>query len=568
VAQSDILDPVLKISKVMSSLRAMTEPRGLSQQSVTRDDDRVSDRLTTVEQNRLKESATIIGKVLKIGAFKEGPEAARLQDLTPMQTQAIKSAPTAIKDKIQPPKSNLLGDLLSSLLGLLGLGALTSIIGKIKNWLLDKLTKFILTPMKQLFSWVGNKLWTTVKWVGEKLWSAMKYAGGKIWNSVKWVGSKIWNGVKWLGSKISNWAGKLADKIKNSEFFKGFMSKVQAAKDGLKSIWDDAINAVKGYIDDIAKYITSIKNAALTALEKIPGYNLAKKGVDIIGKGAAVVGGAVSKGAAVVGRGAAAIGGVAAEELGNIIKTGKQKIGSYVGGLFKSSAGKLGSFFKGIPIISGIIEGLFASYDIRNLKKDYELGKLSLDELRLKAGKRVAQGIGGVGGSVLGAAAGSVIGGPIGTLIGGIGGDILGRYLGDLLIEKVVSPNITKKLGAFVTDTGEMQDFLVKNGNVYKFNSRDEVLGMKTGGAIDNLMTNLTQNLAKDNSVIRDASVAQVNKLDELIYLMTELIKKPTQGSSNVNNFGNMANNSRSKSFNIRDQFASQTLIPITPQPI
>jgi hypothetical protein len=557
VAQSDILDPILNISKVMSSLRAMTEPKGISQatQSVTRDDDRPSDKLSSTEQSRLKESATIIGKVLKIGAFKEGPEAERLGDLTPSQAQAIKTAPAAVRDKIQPvKKDNFLGDLLSSLLGLLGLSGLSSVIGKIKNWLLDKFSKFIFTPMKKLFAWVGNKLWGAVKWVGEKLWGALRWAGGKIWS-----------GVKWLGTKISGWAGKLADRIKNSGFFKGFMNKVQTAKDGLKGVWDDAINAVKGYIDDIAKYITSIKSAALAALEKIPGYNLVKKGVSMVSSGAAAV---VNKGVSMVSSGAAAVGGAAVEKLDNIINTGKQKIGSFVGGLFKSSAGKLGSFFKSIPILAPIIEGFFTNYDIKNLKKDYESGKINLNELRLKAGKRVVQGITGVGGAVLGAAAGTAIGGPIGTLVGGVGGDILGRYLGDLLVQKVISPNITKKLGAFVTGTGEMQDFLVKNGSVYKFNTRDEVLGMKTGGAIDNLVNGLTQGLAKDNSIIRDASIAQVNKLDELIYLMTEYLKRSTQTSSSPFKMSNDMGNIPTKSFNIREQFANQTLIPTTLQPI
>jgi len=562
VAQSDVLDPLLNISKVMSSLRAMAEPRGISQssQSVTRDDDRPSDKLSSAEQNRLKESATIIGKVLKIGAFKEGPEAQRLGDLTPSQAQAIKTAPAAVRDKLQPAKKdNFLGDLLSSLLGLLGLASLSSVIGKIKNWLLDKLSKFIIAPMKKLFSWVGKQLWRAVKWMGEKLWGALKWAGGKIWS-----------GVKWLGTKISGWAGKLADRIKNSGFFKGFMSKVQSAKDGLKVIWDDAINAVKGYIDDIAKYITRIKNAALTALEKIPGYNLVKKGVGMVGTGAAAVGRAIGRGAEAVGKGAAAIGGVAVEELGNIIKAGKQKIGSYVGGLLEGSAGKLGSFFKVIPVLSSVIETIMGSFEVANLKKDYEAGKISLDELRFKAGKRVAQGITAVGGGALGMAAGTVIGGPIGSLVGGVGGDILGRYLGDLLIEKVISPNITKKLGAFITNTGdgEMQDFLVKNGSVYKFNTRDEVLGMKTGGAIDNLVNGLTQGLAKDNSIIRDASIAQVNKLDELIYLMTEYLKRSSQPSPSSFKMSGDIGNLPTKSFNIREQFANQTLIPTTLQPI
>lgn len=535
----------------MSSLRAMTEQRGVLQptQSVTRDNERISDRLSTAEQNRLRESVTIIGKVLKIGAFEEGPEAARLRDLTPTQAQAIKTAPSAIKDKMQPAKKDsMLGDLLSSLLGLLGLGNISSIAGKIKNWLVDRFNKFIFTPMKNLFKWVEQKLWGAVKWLGSKLWEA-----------VKWAGNKIWKGVKWLGSKISEWASKLANKIKNSGFYKGFMSKVRSAKDGLKGIWDDAINAVKGYIDDIAKYVTRMKGAALSALEKVPGYGLIKRGAQVVGE-------AVGRGTAVVGKGAQSLGRATTKKIGAIIDAGKNKISSYIESLFKSSSGKLGSFFKGIPILSTIIEGLFTAYDISNLKKDYEAGKISLNDLRFKAGKRVVQGIAGVGGAALGASAGTLIGGPIGTLVGGVGGDLLGRYLGDLLIEKVVSPNITKKLGAFVTNTGEMQDFLVKNGSVYKFNSKDEVLGMKTGGAIDNLMTNLTQGLAKDNSIIRDASIAQVNKLDELIYLMTEFLKNPSQTSMLPFAFNVETGKVPNKTFNFRDQISNQTLIPTNLQ--
>lgn len=544
----------------MSSLRAMTEPRGISQptQSVTRDDERVSDKLSTAEQNRLRESATIIGRVLKIGAFKEGPEAARLQDLTPTQAQAIKTAPSAIRDKIQPAKKDsMVGDLLSSLLGLLGLGGIAGVVSKIKNWLVAQISKFIFAPMKSLFTWVGQKLWGAVKWLGNKLWGA-----------VKWAGNKIWKGVKWLGVKIYNWAGSLADKIKNSSFFKGFLEKVQSAKDSLKGVWDDAINAVKSYIDDIVKYVTRIKTAALSALEKIPGYGLLKKGAQVVGEGASTVGRAVGRGAAAVGRGVASLGGVATKEIEAIINAGKNKISSYIGSLFKTGSGGLGTFFKGIPIISSIIEGLFASYDIVSLKKDYETGKISLDELRFKAGKRVAKGIAGVGGAALGASAGALIGGPIGSLVGGVGGDLLGRYLGDLLIEKVVSPNITKKLGAFITNTGELQDFLVKNGSVYKFNSRDEVLGMKTGGAIDNLVNGLTQGLAKDNSIIRDASIAQVNKLDELVYLMTEYLKKPSQTSMMPFMANTETGKMPTKTFNFRDQISNQTLIPTNLQPI
>jgi len=121
--QSNILDPLLNLSKVMSSLRAMTEPKGVYEvsKSITRDsDNREKDRLTSGEQNRLKESATIIGKVLKIGAFREGPEATRLGDFT-ANAEKLKTVPTAIRDKVKVTKPGVSYALVALML-LLGLG--------------------------------------------------------------------------------------------------------------------------------------------------------------------------------------------------------------------------------------------------------------------------------------------------------------------------------------------------------------------------------------------------------------------------------------------------------------
>ena len=542
-----------------------------------KEEEEVDPNLNNPERSRLKEIVKIFGEELKIGKY-DKPEAARLRDLTPTQAQQIKATPPAIKDKVQSPtpKKSFLDDLIAGLLGLLGLGSIGAAIIKIKNWLLKQLSRFVIAPIAKLFTWVGKKLWWAVKSIGRKLVGFVKWVSQKIWSGMKLVGTKIWKGIKLLGSKILSWGSKLVDKIKNSKFYTGFMSKLQSAKEGLKGIWDDVINGVKGYIDDIARYVTQIKDAILSALKKVPGYNVAKKGIEMVGRGVAATGGAVGRvatatGGAIgraatatggaIGRVVVATGGALVPGLGATISAGKREISSFIGSIFKQGSSKIGTFLKGLPYISGIIETLFTAYDIKNLKKDYKEGKITLDELRLKAGTRVAKGVTGVGGAALGTIAGAVIGGPIGAFVGGIGGDILGRYLGDLLVKNVISPDITKKLGAFVTRTGEMQDFMVKGNNVYKFNTKDEFIGLKSGGAIDNVFKDLTEGISKDNSTIKDASIAQVNRLDQLIELMGSFLQKSgSQGGGNIN-ISNGNNYTPSTTFNLREQFNAQTLL-------
>jgi hypothetical protein len=118
-----------------------------------------------------------------------------------------------------------------------------------------------------------------------------------------------------------------------------------------------------------------------------------------------------------------------------------------------------------------------------------------------------------------------------------------------------MSPNITRGVGSYVLGE-EMQDFLIKNNNVYPFSSKDEILGMKTGGAVDGLLRELTQSLTRDNSVIARASTEQVEKLSELIHLMRSYLAKigdqaappllfPNQPSSGVTGFSRAALNDR-----------------------
>lgn len=257
----------------------------------------------------------------------------------------------------------------------------------------------------------------------------------------------------------------------------------------------------------------------------------------------------------------------------NILK----KIGSTAKGL----AGITKWLLK-IPALASLIE--YADYKMFKSEQEklYDEKKITLDELHQRVGDKLVDSVGGAIGATLGSsigfsagtalgavAASTVVLAPIapfvpflGAIAGSAAGDYLGRYLADLVISK----ENAKTIGISVLEKDqvvgpELQDFLVRGNKVYKFSSQDDVLGMKTGGAIDSLMTGLTQNLAKDNSVIKEASVKQVDKLDELIFLMRELIKKPMGGTS-INTNNGPIQEIPSKPFNLREQFNPYTIIP------
>lgn len=529
----NILDSLSSLTSAMGSLKAMTEPKGISSsyKSITRDDDGLSPSLSYKEKNRLKESAIIIGNILKVGAFKEGPEAKRLGDLTPgANTQAI---PTAIRDKVQPVKEGG-GGLLSGLLGLLGLGSLGALYETAKKFLIEKFTKFVINPIKKV---------------------------------IKFAADRIWQGLKALGTRISKIVGGLVDRIKNSKFYKGLMSKVTAISASIKTLWDDALRGIKGFVDNLVKGITNLKEGALNLVKKIPGYNLIKKGIEKTAeatvRGATAVGGAAARGATAVG---GAVQGIADD----VIEGGRNKLKKGLIDFLGKSGRFVGGILKKAPIIGPLIEGLLAKSDIEGYKKEFGKGDITQEELQEKIGKRIITGLTGMAGAALVGALGTAVGGPVGAVVGAIGGDILGRYIGGILTS-VINPDITRKIGSFFENEKlpfrnkneggeEMQDFLSRNGRVYKFNTRDDVLGMKTGGAIDNLMSGITKGLAKDNSIIRDASIAQVNKLDELVYLMTELLKKPSDFAVAPVGLGGMRSPTFSKS-DSRSKYNNLTLI-------
>lgn len=613
MAEKDTIGSIEKITQVVSSLRAMTEPKGTSS-SVTRDDDRVSDKLSPTEQNRLKESATIIGRILKVGAFKEGPEAKRIGDLTPTAAPPpaqIKAIPTAVRDKVTPPKTETSWwDTLKKVAGAAGLAGLLWYLlpkdwkDKINKWWNDALSAFLGDENKKaLDKWWNDAISPLLgdektkgkisRW-WDDLWNSVFDKDGKtkdkflsIWDNIFNldegtelsfsqklaailgtviqgaidITSKTFNlsgaaGDVRMTQKLLQAPGKVAENIKKKIPGMGSDDKVKppsrgeaAAKNAkrIKEFSDGKITT--GVRKDGTRWFR--QNNKFISQSEVPKSFL--KNMDEPG--------VISK----VGRG---IKGV-------YEKISKAK-NAFTGFISKANGvRKVLTKIAKFPLLAPIFEAGSIYFDNKELEELYSAKKITADEYNKRVGKRVVEGVGGLVGSIVGSSLlgtlGSVV--PVvGNVAGVIIGAGLGDYVGRLLVDQLLSDKYAKSIGSYFTNVKEsaeeMQDFLVKGGNVYRFNTKDEVLGMKTGGAIDNLMTGLTQGLAKDNSVIRDASIAQVNKLDELIHLMTELLKKPTQSSNNITTTDNSYNRSYFKPFALREQFTNQTLIPTIPQPV
>ncbi|MEN6294370.1 MAG: hypothetical protein ABFD07_20440, partial [Methanobacterium sp.] len=343
----------------------------------------------------------------------------------------------------------------------------------------------------------------------------------------------------YVGGKISGLWGK----ITNSKAYKAFTG-----------IIDDSIGAIKGFFKSIADKIASVVKAATDGIKKlIPGGVKTKpstgtgakgaakkstgffgkiasgakslvgktasgitkvaKGAVAVGKGAVAVGKGVAKGAVAVGKGAVKMGLGAAK---NVVKKAASGIISGAGGMF-GVMGKLAA--KGatkIPVIGGLIEGLFTASDIKKIKERIAKGEITESQAQEEAGKRVISGITGVIGSSTGAALagtlGSIVpfaGTALGVILGGMAGDVAGRFLGGLISDYVLPKKFTKTIGAYVTKTtppkDEMQDFIIKDGRIHKFSNKDEVMGIKSGGAINEFL--------KSNANVEISELVRVNSI-------------------------------------------------------
>lgn len=432
-----------------------------------------------------------------------------------------------------------------------------SIIGKLMGWLgmgaLGKLLKpgeLIKTLFKKGLSKISNKL----KGVISSIWGGTKNLTSKILNNLGSTASKAWDGMKGIfgsikdktigmfekvGSKISGLWGT----ITNSSAYKTFSGVIDDAASALSKVFQGVKSKVGTLIskgsEQVAKIIpTPIKTIAAKAgsvtktVGKTVGGWLGRAGGAI--KGTAMKAGGVIKN----------VGKVAVDSAKNLVKStvknAVKESGGMIGMMGKLTAKGARGVAK-VPIIGPAIEAAFTAYDVAEMKKK----GLSDSELQQMAGKRVISGVtgmlGAASGSILAGALGSIVPGAgtaLGVIVGGMAGDAVGRFLGGLVTDYILPAKYTKTIGSFVTGTplpkDEMQDFIIKNGKVHKFSNKDDVMGMKTGGAIDEFLkggsgNNQTMQLIIDSNNIANQYLRAIAQNTAI--MVNKLSNKPSNVS-------------------------------------
>ena len=85
----------------------------------------------------------------------------------------------------------------------------------------------------------------------------------------------------------------------------------------------------------------------------------------------------------------------------------------------------------------------------------------------------------------------------------------------------------------------ELQDFIVKGNDVYSFNNKDEILGMKDGGAVKQLLSSNSQNNDKQ-LFIANKQVSILEQIRDGIMIMTNIRNSGNKTTNiNTNNAGN-----------------------------
>lgn len=170
-----------------------------------------------------------------------------------------------------------------------------------------------------------------------------------------------------------------------------------------------------------------------------------------------------------------------------------------------------------LPILSSIIEGIFAKGDIERMIST----ATDKNTLLQSIGKRSVQAVGSVGGGALGAALGSMIPIPfVGTALGYMAGDALGRFVAGKLADFVGA----KPIGEFVLNN------LFPNAKA-EANKMNPELGLATGGII-------TQ---PTRALVGEAGAEAVVPLNQMYAKFDEMIKAIKESRGDVLIDGNKA---------------------------
>jgi hypothetical protein len=210
---------------------------------------------------------------------------------------------------------------------------------------------------------------------------------------------------------------------------RSFRRGMNSAVGGITKKLTGALGKLKGGIDDVVSGLKS----KVGSITKTLTQKLAKSGIGTAAKKAGgffskVAGGVKAAGSKVAGVASKAVGGVKAAG-SKVAGAAKGVLGAPVTKFIKGSAGKIIKVLGRVPVLGGVIEGIFANSDIKALLANPEL---SASEKQKAVGSRVLEAFAGPTGAALAVAALNVATGGagfLGSFIAAAGGDFAGRFI-------------------------------------------------------------------------------------------------------------------------------------------
>ena len=186
-------------------------------------------------------------------------------------------------------------------------------------------------------------------------------------------------------------------------------------------------------------------------------------------------------------------GGGFLSKLGSPLKAITGKLGSSAGKLLK------------IPVISSLLEGVFANQDINQAITEGG----NLNDIYKKIGIRGGEAIGGIGGTVVAGVLGSALG-PMGTIAAGILGDMAGRWVGGKLVEVLGPEGFGKAISSALGKEDEIKEG-IKGGTI---NAKDYVI----------------KTLPEDTVV--GAGGTKLGRTDDMVALLERLVRIVEKGGN------------------------------------
>ena len=184
------------------------------------------------------------------------------------------------------------------------------------------------------------------------------------------------------------------------------------------------------------------------------------------------------------------------------------KIGGMFGNPLKALTGKIGSSASKllkVPVISSLLEGVFANQDINQAITEGG----NLNDIYKKIGIRGGEAIGGVGGTIIGGVLGSALG-PVGTIAAGVLGDMAGRWVGGKLVDVLGPEGFGKAISSALGKDDQIKEG-IKGGTI---EAKDYVI----------------KTLPEDTIV--GAGGTKLGRTDEMVSLLQELISAVKSGGN------------------------------------